>query len=364
VVTPLLYVLLLWVAVQTLRNGRAASRWLATAGLALVMLYWVLGWFSDDQRSWAHWPLPAYLALAPLLAAQMDTAAARLHRWFRWGLALGCAGVLLVGGYLAAVVWAPSAFAGGPLYPHNFVGWKEAADESRKALSTLPDDAVVVADHFMLAAQLQFALGPSIEVFSLDHPINRKHGRQSVLEALGRDERGLDARIGHRPWLLVAEQSASSLRERAAWAARWCARWPRARLLAERNLHRSSKRFMLMVAADGPGDVACVPPAFGYLDARLNAGRQVQGFVVRPSGDVRGVRLRAQEQTWALRYPVPMQDAQRIFPAASDPRLPEVGFSGNWPEDLGALPRWVDLEVQLDDGRWFAVASARVDPGD
>lgn len=360
VVTPLLYVLLLLAAIRALRSSHHASRWLATAGLALAVLYWVLGWFSDDQRSWAHWPLPAYLALAPLLAARRDTAAARLARWFRWALALAWSCVMLVGGYLAAVVLAPGAFAGSPLYPHNFVGWEAAADETRAALAVLPDETVVVADHFMLAAQLQFALGSSIEVYSLDHPINRKHGRQSVLAALGRDEHALDSRIDGRPWLLVAEQSASSLRQRAAWAARWCARWPNARLLAERSLHHGSKRFIFMLAEDS--SAVCSSPAFGYLDARLSDHRQVQGFVVRPFGSVQGVRLRVGERTWGLRYPVTMQDAQRILPAASDPRLPEVGFSGFWPEELGTQPHWVDLEVQLDDGRWFAVASARVDP--
>lgn len=362
VVTPLLYVLLLLAAIQALRGGRQPARWLATAGLALLTLYWVLGWFSDDTRSWVHWPLPAYLALAPLLAAHMDTASAWLRGWFRGALVLGWSCVLLVGGYLGTVIWAPGGLAGSPLYPHNFAGWEEAAEETRSALAALPDNAVVVADHFMLAAQLQFALGSSVEVFSLDHPINHKHGRQSVLEALGRDERTLDARIGARPWVLVAEQSASSLRERAAWAASWCARWPDARLFAERNLHHSAKRFILMVASEADGDAACAPPAFGYLDERLDPRGQFQGFVVRPAGAVQGVRLRAGEHLGVLDYPVPMQDAERILPAASDPRLPDIGFTGTWPASLDDHPRWVDLEVQLEDGRWFVVASAWVDP--
>src|SRR5690606_22170412 len=107
-------------------------------------------------------------------------ARSRLRPWLvRGGLAaaasLAALGTGLVLAYLAAAAW-PGATAGlaqRKAYPEHFVGWDEVAAATRRALAEPRfGDAILVADNFMLAAELDFALAGARPVFSLDHPLN------------------------------------------------------------------------------------------------------------------------------------------------------------------------------------------------
>ena len=111
--------------------------------------------------------------------------------------------------------------AGTELYPDNFLGWTEVADALRPRLGK--GDAVV-ADHFMLAAQLLFALERRRQVFVLDHWNNHKHGRAAQLALWGYDEAGLDALPAGTPAWLLFEIGETPERELAAWVGRGC-RW-------------------------------------------------------------------------------------------------------------------------------------------
>ncbi|MGL6289451.1 MAG: glycosyltransferase family 39 protein [Silanimonas sp.] len=229
ITTPLLYALFAWALWRMSRSDASAQvRFVALAGGGLWLLYALLAPFVDKARFSLHWPIPAYLLAATLLPMALDglrcTAARawpiRLAPW-----AAGTAGTATVLMLAAFVV--PSSptlaarTAGTVLYPDNYVGWREIADALRPRLA--PGD-IVVADHFMLAAQLSFALDRRAEVFVLDHWNNHKHGRAPQIAAWGYDEAAL-SRIapGTRAWIAY-EVAETPVRDHATWVTRPC-RW-------------------------------------------------------------------------------------------------------------------------------------------
>ncbi len=191
-----------------------------------ILAYFVLGLFADDTRFRAHWPLPGYLPLLVVLPAfaargAAVALAARVH------VCASALGSTLAFAYLgmAAIPGGADVLARMKAFPQQFVGWREAAAQTR-ALLAQPRfaDSTLVADNFMLAAELDFALGGKRVVYTLDHPINAKHGRAPQLAMWGRDEAGLRALgMGHRI-LLVVEPGARRERERAAWLDTLCSR--------------------------------------------------------------------------------------------------------------------------------------------
>lgn len=223
ITTPVLYALLLIALIHGWKRGGAA-RLLAACGVGLALFYAVLAPFADQARFSLHWPLPAYLVAAALLPAWLDDGQGRAKRW----LARAAAALAVFGSLLVAVAFAVPAVpsvaartAGTELYPDNFLGWTEVADALRPRLGN--GDAVV-ADHFMLAAQLSFALDRRRQVFVLDHWNNHKHGRAAQLALWGYDETGLDALPAGTPAWLLFEIGETPERELAGWVARGC-RW-------------------------------------------------------------------------------------------------------------------------------------------
>ena len=244
--TPLLYGMLLWVAWLCWRRRREGGPWdlIAVVSLSFVVLYFVLGLFADDLRFRAHWPLPGYL---PLLAAlpvlwrtPMQKRRWRRFAWFAFALAaVGQAGGLAYLG-LAASPHGATALASLKAFPSNFVGWRESAQAARELLRHQP--AVLVADNFMLAAELNFQLGQDQPVYALDNPLNVKHGRAPQLATWQLDENGLRHLHAGEPVLLVVDETALRERERAAWLTSVCGRIENPRPLTHLDLFAGRKR--------------------------------------------------------------------------------------------------------------------------
>ena len=222
--TPLLYGLMAWALLVSRRSPDAMQRFLAWAGLGLWVFYAVLAPFVDKARFSLHWPLPAYLVAAILLPKALEaTRTVGVRRLAPWAAGLAAIGSLL----MLAVVAVPAApglaarTAGTALYPDNFVGWREIGDAVSPRLA--PGE-VLVADHFMLAAQLAFQLDRRAEVYVLDHWNNHKHGRAAQLAGWGYDEAGLaQVPAGTTAWI-VFEVEETPPEARAAWVRRAC-RW-------------------------------------------------------------------------------------------------------------------------------------------
>lgn len=206
--TPVLYVLLLWALWRSWRRRGEGTPWdlLAWTSLGFLAPYFLFGLFADDLRFRAHWPLPGYL---PLLAA-LPALCRETGRLWRVatvaGGVLGGMGTLLGLGYLAlaASPQGVDVLAASKAFPTNFVGWHESAAQALALLERR--DAVLVADNFMLAAELEFQFDGRRPVYSLDSMLNVKHGRAPQLAIWRSDEAGLRADHAGAPMLLVVSE--------------------------------------------------------------------------------------------------------------------------------------------------------------
>lgn len=277
VCTPLFYALILWTLWMCLRRaGSAPWDLLAIAAAVPILGYFALGCFADDTRLRLHWPLPGYLPLLlalPVLLAERARASRPMRALVLAAVALLGAGTLAAFAYfaLAAVPGGATVLARVKAFPEHWVGWNEVAARTR-ALLDRPEqrDAVLVADNFMLAAELDFALGRTRPVYTLDHPINAKHGRVPQLRLWQLDETALRA-AGRQPLLIVAEPTARRERERVVWMTQVCTRASAPQVLERLDLYAGRKRY-LFLRADGLADAnpdtgngvnaACVDAAF------------------------------------------------------------------------------------------------------
>ncbi|MBS0569736.1 MAG: glycosyltransferase family 39 protein [Proteobacteria bacterium] len=266
VCTPFVYLMLLWALWRTWQRRGEGAPWDLFAGCAAVpiLAYFVLGLFADDTRFRAHWPLPGYLPLLIALPALLRQS--RIAGGFRIAafavLALGSLAAFAYLG-MAAIPGGADALARMKAFPQQFVGWREAAAQTRALLAQPQfDHSLLVADNFMLAAELDFALDGSRPVFTLDHPLNAKHGRAPQLAIWQRDESGLRALAGQAV-LLVVEPGARRARERAAWLDTLCSRVTRLTAVARLDAYDGRKRYRWYagtVASAGTveSDPACV----------------------------------------------------------------------------------------------------------
>jgi hypothetical protein len=248
--TPILYGLLLWVGWVSWRRRYLGGPWdlLAFVALGFIGLYFVLGLFADDLRFRVHWPVPGYLPLLaglPVLLRRTDGSL----RW-RWltGLALGVAALGLATGlgYLALASTPAGArqLAGLKAFPYAFAGWREAGALAARGERQEPA-AVLVADNFALAAELDFQLDGRRKVYSLDSPLNVKHGRAPQLATWQLDEAALRRRHAGEPMLLAVEETAQRERQRLLWLGTLCERIDAPRPLGRLDSFDGRKRFAL-----------------------------------------------------------------------------------------------------------------------
>lgn len=224
--TPLLYALLLWAAWQSWRRRSQGAPWdlVAITSWCFIGVYFALGLFADDIRFRAHWPLPGYLPLLAVLPMLLRDAVGWRRAWLVATFALAMAGQ--VGGLaylgLAASDGGARVLAGLKAFPARFVGWRESGDAAGHLLA---DHAgVLVADNFMLAAEIDFQLNGRVPVYVLDNPLNAKHGRAPQLALWQRDESALRSAHAGEPMLLAVDEKALRVHERADWLRTLCGR--------------------------------------------------------------------------------------------------------------------------------------------
>lgn len=255
VTTPILYAALLWCLWRIFRQWRQGEKRMglvfASAGIP-VILFAVMALFVDQVRTSFHWPLQALLVLIAMLPFFMSKNISRWNEKIGWlAVFSGFIGVIITAVYflLAAMPNMSGVLAGKKAYPDNFVGWNEVS-YATKAL--LGKEEILVADNFMLAAQLRFSYAGEREVYTLDHPLNQKHGRARQLQDWNVDGNAL-MRLGKgTPVVLVIEETATKEWLRDQWRAKLCD-------------HFNSLTFEKMVYGPGKGK------SFSIFRARLGA---------------------------------------------------------------------------------------------
>lgn len=353
-VTPVLFALLLATLARAWRDrGRAGTMpWALLAGLASVAVagFFAMAFLADSERVSFHWPLAGWLALAcaaPAVLAGWPKAARRALV-----LSAGLALLALVA-YLALVSQPQGRqrLAAGAAYADNFSGWGEASAAVREELATLPAGTRLVADNFMLGAQLSFLRnGERVDV--LEHPLNRKHGRSLQLEQWGLLSRGR-ADWGGAPVLLVVEDTARPLKHRLVAYRQLCelaGGLPPARVL---TVDRGRKRFLLFRMVEPPR--SCVLPSLAWLEApapgqRASGELLLRGWALREGAGVAGVDITLDGEVVAhAQYGRMRSDVADYW--GTDPAQARLGWSAT--VDLRGRPSgtaWLGLVVHGRDG--------------
>jgi 4-amino-4-deoxy-L-arabinose transferase-like glycosyltransferase len=375
--TPVLFVVLcfaLWRAWRWRARREAPYDVLAGCAGGLLLLHFALGPLVDAERVRFHWPLPALLLALPLVPGL-------LREWReRGGLAaasaiacvpLAALGTLALFGVLALATQ-PAGPGFAPLgrpQPDNLQGWREVGQWAAGLARGLPE-RTLVADHFMGAAQVAFAVRDARPVFALDHPLNHKHGRAVQLAVMGRDEAALAAG-GWREGLLLVEETSRREIDRVPAMLALCTRFGSLRRRDELVLFGGRWRWHAFeVTPPVPGRDArpCELPAtadwsFPAPDAVLGVGAQeVAGWAMADFTGVRGLEVLVDGAVRArARYGEPFPGVHGQWPMSRDPHHPDVGFRATLalqPEDRGA--RVLALRVTEADGRTRVLAQRRI----
>ncbi len=353
--TPLLGWALLqaaWTTGWKRRPARPQWRFLALFGSIVLAGIFLLGFFTDSERVSFHWPVPAYLALAPAAAMLLDGWS---RPWRRLAWLLAGTGLLAVLAWHLAVA-SPALrqdSAGSKHYPRNFAGWEPLAVAVREELAAMPAGTRVLAEDFKVGAELGFALGePRIAV--LDHPLNHAHGRAPQLKLWGlQADAAPDA-----PTLLVLAPGDLPFKH---WLRRYhelCARLgplPPARSVL---VDHGQQRFLLVRlpprAQPTPG--ACVAPALAWIDgpapgARVPPRFEVSGWAFKEGVGLSRIEILLDEAVVAQADYGDAFDVGGHFPGSTDPNQPRVGFHAV--VDLPASQsgrRWLGLRLHGADG--------------
>ena len=354
VLTPPLFVLLSATLLEGWRRrGGDQVAWPLLLGLGAVAVpgYFLLGFFADTERVSFHWPLAGWLALctaAPEVLARWPAWARRMVSGF------AAAGLCALLAYLSllALPAGRAWLAAGPAYADNFSGWSEVAAAVRDDLEDLPPGTMLVADNFMLGAQLSLALGGD-DARVLEHPLNTKHGRAVQLQHWGLLERG-DTLRGGGPVLLVVEDTARPLRQRLEGYRTLCATagaLPPPRVL---NVDHGRKRFLRFVLPAAAGH--CVLPALAWIDSPrpgdgVSGGIDVEGWALKSGAGLARVEVLLDGEPVAqARYGLPRPDVASYWglPASDGAAF---GFTAHVAPDGRAPGRaWLGLRLHGTDG--------------
>ena len=358
IVGPLLYIGLLWTLWQAWkRRGDARWRFVLVASGLPIAIFIGLAPFVDIQRVSFHWPLSAYLPLLACLPWLLREGGYR--RWHAW--IVGTTAILCMAMWMFATLL---ALPGGDLrlaragyYPSMFAGWDVVASLTREQLAGLPADTVLVADNFILAAELEFELGGSKRVIVLDHALNTKHGRALQLALWNRDERALPALVARHPILLVVEERALALELREPWNRHLCTVFPGLRAAGELALDSGRQRFLFYRHAPGASG-PCDAPSIAYLDrplpdAAASGQLDLSGWAFQDGVGVAKVEILLDQRVVAVaHYGIENPGVRSQWPDSDDPQLPDVGFEAH--VDLqGVVPgeHEIALRVTGNDGR-------------
>jgi hypothetical protein len=366
VATPLVWGLMLWLLPTRLKTRQSSpgAALLAWAGATLLLGLYLVGLFADRERVSFHWPLVGQLALLPLLAAALSDRATWLRRATWISLTLGAVGAWALCIALA-LPGGRNALAAELSIADNFSGAAEVAAAVEAELAALPVGTRVVADNFMLAAQLVQAGSGRWPLGVMAHPLNAKHGRALQLQLWGVDEAAwLGAADPAR--LLVIEETALGLRERQPWLHAQCDRLPGWRARRELQINGGAKRYLLYVV-DGAAAAECQFPALAYLDApvdgaRLGAQFELAGWAIQDGAGLAKVEVLLDGQAIGdATSDVESPGVRWQWPRSDDPRHPRVGLYARVrvpPALLGQ--RTLGLRLSGRDGRVRELPMARV----
>jgi 4-amino-4-deoxy-L-arabinose transferase-like glycosyltransferase len=212
--TPLLFAALLWTLFRLIKRAHTGDN---RAGMLLLFSLVPLGLFffasplHDTRLIKVHWPMPAYIPLLVYLPETLESFAIRSSNWIRRVVAILTPGI---GAALVLIILFEigTGYLGVGLVQKHIYGWSLAVNAvQEKYMDDLKTDQgelrkgrpVIIADNYILAANLEFRLHEEADVYTLDHKINSSYGRSAQFEIWGTGEAGLRKRSGEDALVVV-----------------------------------------------------------------------------------------------------------------------------------------------------------------
>lgn len=352
--TPLLLVAMALAAWRGVFDKPPAVRYLALCGAGLVLGFFVLGFFADNERVSFHWPLPGYLALLPLVPAVLD-GWRRVWRVATWGLlTIG----LLAGLAYYVALSVPSLRARAAAekwYPANFAGWGQVADAVQRQLAAMPPGTRLVADNFKLGAELGFALGDA-DIAVLDHPLNHRHGRAPQLRLWKLDGATWSIADG-APTLLVVSVSEVQYKHLLRHYHDLCRQVGPLPPSTTVNIDHGAQRFLLFDLSQQPRSGVCTTPAMAWIDAPASdavAGGdfEVAGWAFKDGVGLDRVEVTIDGTVMAqAQYGLASPGTADFWRISTDPDHPNVGFRARVDASrFGNGRHWLGLRLHGRDG--------------
>ena len=270
-ITPLVFFLMLRIIGTSFQHQQRLVRWVLIVALAHWLLYALLGFFADGLRFNLHWGLVSYTLILSLTCVLASRPA--------WLFITAISGWLVsIFGALTLIYWQQQPMVGSLLekrITEHASGWQQLAEHTQNLLQP---GQTLVADQFITASQLAYALTMPDTIRVLPHPANSKHGRQQQIDIMG-----LNYTPETTSGLVVIEQSALKLEQQAEYYQRMCELTGGLKLIGHMEIRGTRKYDFFNIQAG-----ACDVPTLFYLEVKDD---RVSGWVITDSETFDGLNL-------------------------------------------------------------------------
>jgi len=355
VVSPLLYVFLLWVLLvlyRRSRQGDSQTALLFTFAITHIGVFMVLAPWADTTRTTLHWPLSGYLPLLVLAPAMLRQLYARLNSRFSARSALAMVLAIPVTGFFGSLV----AFAGigsqgfneqlqelvGPgVLSNKMAGWQPMTAHlvSLMQAQGLSADSLIITDNYYTAAQVAFASGRNTGIYTTDQDKAVRDGRLVQYAIWGLDEAGVRRRAGQSA-VFITEDSTLNVDEKTEVIARACTLFDQLTYIDQLSLFNDDKVFSFYFGSQiiGPdqhrsGGHPCPLPARLWLDSPMEGDRltgevRIGGWAYSEGEGIDEVHLLIDGQRHKpLPRSVERPDVVEVRQVLNDPARPVLGFN-------------------------------------
>ena len=263
VISPLLF--FLWLRSFNRLHNNPILKWIQLTALVHFCFYILVGLFADSIRTNAHWMLASYIPV--LVTVNLFNKVTARAYWLAITLAL------LTTIITATYILKSNSYLKSK-WVQNSTYWHELSDSVKNHLEQNNLDKVIT-DYFMTTSQLRFELPNTLEVLSMKHHLNSKHGRAQQLELMNLIAVPQDY---SEKTLVVLEDSAIKLKNKDTYYQEICSNFQSLRKIDSLFDFAGKKTYHIFISNDSK---QCELPAFVYIESKKTDGfTTISGWIM------------------------------------------------------------------------------------
>ncbi|MBT7085961.1 MAG: hypothetical protein HN931_07285 [Desulfobacterales bacterium] len=352
ITTPFFFITLLVVLVmliQKSRKGNDRATLFFILSFTQLFVFFIASPFETTELTTLHWTISGYVILLPYLPETLRNFVIVRPSIFRkviTGLVPGIGGVVI----LMVMIELGTGFLKLGDLRLPFIGWSEVGEKARREflpgmLKVNKGRPIIVADNYVLGANLAFFMHDLSDIYIFDHAKNRMHGRSYQYRIWNRDEQGLLLNTG-RNVLLIMERTANGRYESWQFQRNFCSLFESIEYLDELRILNSRKRFVFLFGynlladniqpADLYGTRSCKLDIISCLElpvagSSISGKVKVNGWAFKDDTGIFSVEVMIDNmKAGVAKYGISRGDVQKVFKGSSDPNHPNTGFTFNW----------------------------------